>query len=152
MTSTPIVADQSTTPLKGLTVNVYRPADGLDCTLGGFSSRFDKLTVVGVIRKRPSDRGGRMELVCEPMPRHSRVRAADPVSAPAALLYHREIFGKSVWAIVPAPEEGTSIDLAAHVSRVMMGSNFAYTTDDRLREITGLSGPVAIHDRVERRG
>lgn len=152
MISSLTVADQSAAPLKGLTVNVYRPADGLDCTLGGFSSRFDKLTVVGVIRKRPAGEAGCMELVCEPMPRYSQVRAADPNSAPAAMLYHREIFGESVWVIVPAPVGGTRIELSALVSRVMMGSNFAHTTDDRLREITGISSPLAIHDRVEHRG
>lgn len=33
----------------------------------------------------------------------------------------------------------------------MMGGNFLYTSDSRFKEITGISYPIAIHDRYEGR-
>lgn len=132
-------------PRNGLTMDVLRHADGHDYTNGGFSSTVTELTVVGVIREVT-----RRAPVCEPLPPAARVFRPNP-SRPAALLWERDVFGRTVWAIVPALHAtATSAALRGHLSTLMMGSNFAHASDSRISEITRLYGAIAIHDRTER--
>ncbi|GAB3902400.1 hypothetical protein GCM10029964_092830 [Kibdelosporangium lantanae] len=151
-----LVTDQpATDPRRGLIVGVLRSADGVDCTLDGFSSRYAKLTVVGVIsRVSPPPgiglRGDGDEWVCMPLPRGSRVFAPD-AHRPAVALYCRDLGdGRPVWSIVAAPPVGaTSVEIRQHVTRGMMGGNFAHTSDSRFRQLIDMYGAVAIHDRIE---
>ena len=84
------------------------------------------------------------------MPKTARVFAPVPECRPAALLYLRHV-GRPVWSIVPALGPSASVEAVRwHLTTLMMGGNFAHTSDSRLGQITGMYGAVAIHDRTER--
>lgn len=107
MNPTPHTHDADGAPLRGITADVFRPADGSDCTNGGVSSRVKRVTIVG--------RG---------------IPAVSPASedAPAMMLrqdsigdcIHLEPTGQPHWNRIP-----------------MFGGNFAFTCDSRLREVAG---------------
>lgn len=132
---------ESTQPVKGLTLDVFRPADGHDSTNGGLSSRVNRVTVVGIL-DQVAEQG---KPVLAELPHYCRVFTPTE-DAPAVLLQKRWV-GEVVWSIVPAPD-GTQ-PLKTYAYGWMFGSNFAFTHDSRLREVTGLWGPVGIHDRRE---
>lgn len=151
MGQTPTNDQTSVDPRTGLVVTVLRAADGRDCTLGGISSRYNTLTVVGIVHWEPAPRGVGAELVYQPMPRDCQVSHADPKSRPAVLLYRRTLHHRVVWAIVPALDVDTATaEIRSYVSGLMMSGNFAHTPDSRFTELTGMYGAVAIHDRIER--
>ncbi|MCZ7478865.1 hypothetical protein [Micromonospora sp. WMMC273] len=127
---------------KGLTVSVYRPADGHDATMNGISSRYDRLTVVGIINRTDLSR----ELVVEPLPVACQHRAAT-ADAPAVLLQRRWIGGE-VLSLIPADLDGRTLRM--HLSRWMFGSNFAWVTDSRFSSLLGHRyAAIAVHDRCE---
>ena len=112
--------------MKALTLDVYRPAAGYDCTNNGVSSRFKKLLLVC-----PE---GFLE-IDESNPPENLVR-----------LVRRELFGEVVYHIEPAvsPDPGNV--------GWMAGGNFAHTCDSRLsRMAPGFCGALSVHDRQETR-
>jgi hypothetical protein len=114
----------------GLTVSVYRDADGTDCTNNGISSRFIRLTVVNVEGpEEPSEK------------------------APAVIL---DSHVNGIVRIVPAVFDPKLKVYVKDRSRAWMsGGNYAATCDSRFsRKIEALTktrfyGAVAIHDRHE---
>jgi len=110
------------------TAHVYRDTALGDCTNHGASSRFDMLYIY-----------------------------AEHLSTPAALLdiqqhnlnieqcfqVHRIIVGgKPFFNIKP-------LDPRLSGKWKMFGGNFAYSCDSRYREVTGISYPIPVHDRIE---
>jgi hypothetical protein len=129
-------------PVRGLPVTVYRPAGTQDCTLNGASSRFARLTVIGIIDERVE--GGRANAVPEPMPEgYQTTRPGE--DAPAAYLRIRKGMSRGVtwYSLEPA-----YLDLPRQ-PWLMAGGNFAGTSDARWMALVGGSGIVAIHDRNE---
>ena len=108
--------------------NVFRDADGLDCTNGGETSRFDQLYVF-----------------------------ARRMSRNAALLYIEERglnLEQCVWMIKRRPcgeDYLCAVPLAADRRDRwhMMGGNFIYSCDSRFFEVTENRYPVPVHDRIE---
>lgn len=131
---------------KGLTVDVYRPAHGVDCTLGGVSSKHTRLTVIGMI----DERGGRQPGAV----RNSRTVTAltgtlaphaAHAGAPAVYLLIREVMGATVYCVVPADDNGDP-----PTRWYMSGGNMAATSDSRWRELVdGWHGAISVHDRYE---
>lgn len=118
---------------RGLTINVYRRSDGIDCTNNGYTAQFEKLTLVGI-----ADRTQGSNTPVQPLPKGSQVMEPS-ADAPAVILVKRQI-GREVWSIEPAGFTGQWF---------MMGGNYAATSDGRFGDITGIYGAVAVHDRVE---
>jgi hypothetical protein len=114
----------------GMIVNVYRTSTR-DCTLNGISSQHDRLTLVNVEGPfEPDD------------------------DAPAAMLIHGNAPG--CLRIVPAVQyEGRPNAFYPRDGGVMMGGNYAATSDSRFTEacerLLGYRfyGAVPIHDRIE---
>lgn len=110
----------------GIMVSVFR-AEGKDCTLGGVSSKHDKLTVVNVDGPFEPD-----------------------VDAPAVRL-ENHVHG----SLRLVPVEKHLSDKDEYVCRIVpiMGGNYAATSDSRFndacRRLLGFPfyGAVAIHDR-----
>lgn len=119
--------------VRGLILNVYRSADGANCTNGGYTARFTQLTLVGV---RDETKGHNAPV--EPLGRQSQV-FAPTAERPAVILVKRHI-GRILWHLVPAGFEGQWF---------MFGGNYAATSDSRFGDITGIYGAIAVHDRVE---
>ena len=67
----------------GLTVDVYRSADGLDCTLGGITSQHRELTLVGIVDyTRPLVGGNAVRM----LPKDCRVFEPIPEKPPVWLV------------------------------------------------------------------
>lgn len=115
---------------KGLTVGVARPADIGDCTADGASSRYDRFTIIEVVRDGE----------VTPMLKGAAVFAPTE-KAPAARLVRRSIMGKVVWHLEPI--------VAGGQPWLMAGGNYAAWSDSRISDITGLYGALSIHDRKE---
>lgn len=107
--------------LKGLHVSIYRDSDPCDCTMGGVSSVAHGRTALTVVDDRIAG-----------------VFEADE-EAPAVELVRREIGGQTYVHAKPYGE----------TRHTMFGGNFLHTSDSRLREATGTSYPIPIHDRIE---
>lgn len=121
----------------GLHVSVYRNAHG-DCTLGGVSSKFDDLTIVGVLDERT--RTNEIVALEADLRPHS---VTD--TAPAVVLVKRHVRGLGL-TLHLAPLETASVGV-----RGAMGGNYAATSDSRMsRLVGGMFGALPIHDRFER--
>lgn len=112
----------------GLRIDVYRNADGYDCTMNGISSRFKTLTLVNVPGpSQPTDQ------------------------YPAAIL-DNHVAG--CLRIVPAVVDGAG-GWKKNPNWAMMGGNYGGSSDSRFGEacerLLGhrFYGLVAIHDRYE---
>ncbi|MDF3285004.1 hypothetical protein [Gordonia sp. N1V] len=143
---------------KGLRLNVYRAADGVDCTLDGVTSRYTHLTLIGYQTDTDiavTDESAALDVLPElslrRLPRTSRVFAAS-ADAPAVVLvvrtHHGLSAGRQRYAYL-AP-----LDALTSRKWVMFGGNYAATTDSRLSELlTALTGNrhsvLAVHDRIE---
>lgn len=113
----------------GLTISVYRDADGKDCTLNGISSRFKRLCVVNADGpSEPTD------------------------DCPAVLM---ESHYKGCLRIVPAKKVGDEWVIHETGVGAMFGGNYGACSDSRFGELarkllkTDFYGAVAIHDRCE---
>lgn len=104
---------------RGLRISVYRDADGTDCTNGGISSRFARLTLIGAGIPEIFD--------------------VDD-DAPAVTMITRNIGGREYKHLVPCDENAKPLP-----GWYMFGGNFAKTSDSRFPH----PYPLAIHDRQE---
>ena len=110
--------------MKGLTVTVYRPADGHDCTNGGASSKVTQFTVTGLgVDGLPIDD------IFEPSEK----------APEAKIVPHPTI--KGYFYLVP-------LELVESKKWVMFGGNIADCSDSRIQKAFG-HRPLKIHDRVE---
>lgn len=118
--------------IRCLSVEVFRSADGSDCTNGGISSRFRHLLVA-----------------CPDGPHIVDTDVAIPINF--CRIRKRYICGKDVYDIRPAAvdEYGDIVDRGGRW--YMMGGNFGYTCDSRLSDMAGgLHTAIPVHDRCER--
>lgn len=106
--------------VKCISANVYRAGYG-DCTNNGISKRFDEILLPVPDGYIDVDLNDPPDNYCE--------------------IEIREMFGKLTLRIVP-------YYLWKAGKWVMMGGNFAYSSDARFREYCS-DQPIAIHDRVE---
>lgn len=128
--------------MKGMRLNVYRSADGTDCTNGGITSRVSRLTVVGILTA---------EGVAE-LPKNMQIFSADEL-APAVVLVPSRAPGYDACPhLVPLEYIDGMPD--GHVGP-MAGGSYAGTSDSRWAELGSKFGKnlaldvVAVHDRVE---
>jgi hypothetical protein len=127
--------------MKGLRVQVYRPADGTDCTNGGISSvsaGATSLIVVGITY--PALPGSPVQ----PLPAYYQ-HAEPSDDAPAVWLAIRDnprSNGRQVHVqpAMPSPAGCTSW---------MAGGNYAGSMDSRWTTLTHGQQVVGIHDRTE---
>jgi hypothetical protein len=103
--------------MKGLIVEVYRGAEIGDCTNGGPSSKVKGFTLID----------DEVPGIFEPTE-----------DRPALVLVRRVVFGKPYIHAVPYSMKD---------EQTMMGGNFVYTSDSRLRAVSQY--PIPVHDRVE---
>lgn len=143
---------------KGLRLDVYRAAHGMDCTLHGITSEHTDVTLIGYQTDAEialTDESATIDvypdLALRRLPRTSQVFAATD-DAPAVVLvvrtHHGLSGGRERYAYL-APLAA----LATH-KWVMFGGNYAATTDSRLPELLGtLTGSrhsiLPVHDRTE---
>jgi hypothetical protein len=128
--------------LKGLIVDVFRPANGRDYTLSGISFWSAELTITGVVETGSGGQPG-----WRPLDDDSRIFA--PNEKRPQVWLHRRMIGGPVWSIIPACTAREGDGLRSHLSRLMFGGNFAHTSDSRFKRLVGFYGATAIHDRVE---
>lgn len=121
--------------MKGLTLNVYRHADG-DFTNGGVSSRHTRLTLVGVRRNG----------VVSELPKYAQV--VEPrEDAPAVVLVESALPHLEGPHIEP-------VDYDTSGTPPMFGGNYAASSDSRWSELGDVFGhgrisAVRVHDRIE---
>lgn len=149
-TAQEILNDPNWAPRKGMTVEIYKPADGSDCTNGGVTSRAKTALIVGDILSVPRQHwkesaaviGKVPEIVQEsrdwPVLRIEKRRMLDACSgcgdnAP----------GEYFWYAVAVPA-----DLPEGV-RPAFGGNFIWSCDSWFRR--GISEyPIPVHDHIVR--
>lgn len=142
-----------TTPDRGMTLEVLRPADGVDCTLDGITSTHTRLTLVGIVDYRggyrPSER--RLSL----LPPECRVWDASP-AAPAVMLGVRRM-GGIIFHLIPATWDGHHWTPSPEdIGHYCAGGNYATTGDSRVGDLLSnflddgrFYGALAVHDRLE---
>lgn len=125
---------------KGMMLGVARAVDlGVDTTLGGISSRFTRLTLVGVLDE---------ERIVRRLPAHMQVFEVT-ADRPPVLLQIRQL-GDKVASIIPASEDGTPAE-----GWFMAGGNYAAWSDSRVSDLVSellgyrFYGALSIHDRKE---
>lgn len=127
---------------KGLRLEVYRPADGQDCTNGGMTSRVRYVTVTGIREDwmEPDKSQG-----VRPLPEDCRTSAPKD-DAPEVILVTRRNGAAVDWVHLE-PAEPCPKGLCGYLS----GGNYAGTMDSRWREILGghRGEMVRVHDRSE---
>ena len=109
-----------------INVSIYRHGND-DCTNHGLSSKADRLPLV-VLESGESSADAIQKL---------KEEGKDPDRH--LLLVRRTLWNKNADYIKPLTEDRW----------VMMGGNFAYTSDSRFHEFTGSRCPLPIHDRCE---
>lgn len=127
---------------RGLRVEVYRPAHGTDCTLGGASATVSAFTVIGIIDETQHDWNSRQQAPVTPMPADSQVSGVTE-AAPAAYLRLRLIGGRRLCNLEPAYLDRPTQPW------LMAGGNYAASSDSRWAQLTQMYGAVSIHDRNE---
>lgn len=130
-----------TEELRGLTLHIYRPEHG-DSSNGGISSRYGRVTLVGVVTEMD---GGRSEM--RPFPESSHVPSGPSEDAPAVVVVKRRIGRDRVLHVEPLIEpdqdQGTPW---------MAGGTYVATSDSRVRDLLGADhfyGALSFHDRTE---
>ncbi len=107
---------------QGLFVGIYRAADGIDCSIGGVTTRFNTLIAVGC---------GLPEIFT------SLEDSANVVQ----IIYREQFDDYIARPISPAGRALTG---------GMFGGNFIYTSDSRFSQAMGGRGhPIPVHDRFE---
>lgn len=130
---------------RGIRVQVLRPADGVQSTLGP-SSRSDRLTVIGVFVDDAR--------FVTPMPADCGVVMPDEAS-PAVAVQVRTIGGSKIASIVPVEADGEGF---RPILGTMASGNFAHSSDSRLRRLlekalgSSWYGALSVHDRAEAGG
>ena len=120
--------------IKRQVAEVFRWSLG-DCSNKGITSRSNKVLVCD---------GGTIEELRElqVLLRHNpkEIRLSEYVETPIVRIVRREIQGRGEYVhCQPIENDGW----------YMAGGTFAYTSDSRFKEITGVSYPISIHDRQE---
>lgn len=121
---------------KGLVLDVYRNASGGDFTNGGISAHAGRVTVTGVRFM------GRAMVSLSSLPEDAQVSAPKPEAPEVVLVVRTHAHGR--WLHLE-PAEGAPEGTVG----LMMGGNFAGSSDSRWAELTGGIDLVAIHDRSE---
>lgn len=122
----------------GLTLDVYRPANGSDCTCNGITSTHARVTLVGTIDAID----GRFS----PSPESARVFEPTDTAPPVALRSRG-----STTHLVPVDAHGHLLDGRWY----MAGGNYANCSDSRVADYfhqLGLErfyGAISVHDRHE---
>jgi hypothetical protein len=135
--------------MKGLTVSVYREADGSDFTLGGISGKHNTLTVIGTI-----DRHDRKAMDIFELPEGSQVSEASEECPGVFVMREFARGADKPWNmfVVPAPcgpeQDIYAITDLRSVIGLSFGGNFVSTSDSRWRELTGVDA-LRVHDRRE---
>ncbi|WP_394615910.1 hypothetical protein JNUCC0626_40300 [Lentzea sp. JNUCC 0626] len=128
---------------RGLTLDFYRSARGIDHTAGGLSSRFDTCTLVGTVDYRKVH-GASDRPEIRPLAPGGRVSPVRP-DAPAVWLVVGKYIEDDRFLIPADPEFGQP-----HLSvQWMAGGNYATTTDSRFRELLPITCAVRVLDRRE---
>lgn len=115
---------------KAMIAEIYKPADGLDCTNKGVTSNATKALIVGPVLRVERDTKTEAAAIPEIF--------VDRGTYPVLRLEIRHD-GSYVVAVPADIPEGTW---------TMFGGNFVYTPDSRLRDICAY--PIPVHDRIER--
>lgn len=127
-------------PNKGLILYFHRDASGIDCTIGGVSSRHAQCVLVGVVDYTRSE-DGKPKL--RRLPAECRVFAPSDTRPPVWLVAGKH--GADDLFIIPGRVDANEPD-----SRWwMMGGNYAATSDSRFSELCGGNFAVRVHDRHE---
>ena len=133
----------------GIILDVYRHGD-TDCTAGGITSKANRVTLVGTVAAEPPAIGR----LVTPMPRDSQVFGPREDAPPVAL---RRTNGRDGGVcLVPAIYDETFGQYRVVDSWVMMGGNYAATSDSRVSTLVDsvaghrVYGALAVHDRIER--
>ena len=130
--------------VRGLTIQVYRPADAPDCTLGGISSRFSRLTLVGIVDDRDTflQIGTYAPAPVRALP--SNCQVCEPAAdRPPVVLRIRKMGDRLLYTIEPYQADGGS-------RWYMAGGNYAGSSDSRFSQLAGGTyGALNIHDRHE---
>jgi hypothetical protein len=120
---------------KGLRLEVYRrAAGGADCTNGGITAHAPYVTVTG------TRFAGQATVIWSPVPDDMQVSEPRP-EAPEVILVIRN---GGRWLHLE-PAEGRAEDSVG----LMMGGNYAGSSDSRWTELTKGHDLVAVHDRNE---
>jgi hypothetical protein len=109
--------------MKGITASIFVDKKFGDCSNGGISSRYSRVTVIGL---------GKDAEIFEPTE-----------DAPAVRLVKRKIGGKVV--VHAEPVEG----LKSGNIGWMAGGSYVSTSDSRFCRAVGFYGAVSLHDRQE---
>lgn len=135
---------------KGMIVEIYKPADGSDCTNGGVTSKAKAAIVVGDVLdvprrhwSEPSRVIGKVSPVSE-----------DPGGIPVLRIEKRRMLGSCTgcgdnasgeyfWHVVAVP-----VDPPEGV-RPAFGGNFIWTCDSRFRQELS-EYPIPVHDHIVR--
>lgn len=114
--------------MKKLSVEIYKAADGRDCTNNGASSRHNSMIAFD----------GDLEEIRE------YIEENEIDIDECLYLVRRKLWGENHFYFKP-------LDLALNKPNkcVMFGGNFACTSDSRYNEMVGDSYPRPIHDRTE---
>jgi hypothetical protein len=125
-----------TNDLRGLILDIYKN-QGRDWSNGGVSSRYDRVTVVGMIHY-----GNRADVI--PFPKSSRVPFAPTDDAPAAVLVRRMLGGEPTYHVEPLVRPAGMVGF-------MAGGTYVATSDSRLRHLAFdlPYGALSFHDRCE---
>lgn len=86
----------------GLTMNVYRCADGMDATANGITSTHTRLTLIGTIDQ---------DRTFTPSPQHSRLRPATDNALAVALREHA-----GMAHLVPVDADGAPVGVSCRVA------------------------------------
>lgn len=134
-------------PTKFLNLQVMRPAEFPDCTLDGVSSRFARLTLVGVLDERNT------RAIKTLTGDHGWQSYMDGESRENEVVLHvRAVGTDAVLSFVPVDRDDNGV--ISRVGSPMFGGNYA-TGDSRLsslvQQLTGnrFYGAIAVHDRIE---
>ena len=110
--------------MKGLTVNVYRNSDHIDCTYSGISSKFSRLTIL------PTESTNKVGINIPGIFHPSE-------DCPGIYIFHRPQFDD----LIACPD----IEYGTGKSWWMFGGNFIYTSDSRFPA----KNPIKVFDRNE---
>lgn len=110
--------------MKGVSINIYR-TNGSDCTNGGVSSPANAEGKIFVVFDEDIERGNYDLDECKDDPRYVCLG-----------ICRRRIGSEKYMNLYPLSAPGG-----------MMGGNFGYTTDSRMRRVAAY--PLPIHDRIE---
>lgn len=128
---------------KGLILDFFRPARGVDCSLGGISARFDRCVLIGVVDYGTARH---WNIPARPVPLDSSSRVFTPGGDYPAVYLAIGKHSDHDRFIIPADPETYEPDQR----HGMFGGNFANTSDSRFSKLLPAGFAVRVHDRYER--